>query len=69
MEASHVWSWFLELNAARTGNGYGPNPIAYSEIAAWKELKGASPRAFEVDMLRALDGAYLEAYSERSGGG
>jgi len=65
--ASHVWQWFLELNAARTGNGYGPNPITYSEIRAWMVLKGVAVRAFEVDLIRALDTAYLEAYAEREG--
>jgi len=65
LEAAHVWRWFLELHSARTGNGYGPNPITFSEIRAWMELKGVVLRGFEVDAIRALDGAYLEAYSER----
>jgi len=58
-ELAHVWVWFLELNAARGGNGYGPNPISYSEIAAWGKLMGERVRRHEARLLRQLDLLFL----------
>ena len=55
----YLWSWFLELSAARSGNGAGPNPISYAEIAAWGHLTGLRPTSFEVKILRALDIKFL----------
>jgi hypothetical protein len=55
-----VWSIFLELNASRSC-GMGPNPILPSEIKAYSRLRREPVRPFEVTMLRALDGAYMEA--------
>jgi hypothetical protein len=67
-ESAHVWEWFLDLHSARSGNGYGPNPISYMEIWAWAKLKGIAVRAHEADMLRALDAAYLEEALRNAGG-
>jgi len=54
-QLAHVWNWFTQLNAARSGNGYGPNPISYTEIASWASLTGAAPTSFEVLLIRAID--------------
>lgn len=63
-QIEHLWSWFRELAAARTGNGYGPNPIAWTEIAAWAALTGARPTPWEVAALKALDAEYLADAAE-----
>jgi hypothetical protein len=55
-----VWSIFLELNATRS-IGMAPNPISFGEIEAWSRMHREPVRPFELDMLRALDAAYLEA--------
>lgn len=34
-----------ELDAARSGNGYGANPIGFSDLAAWASLTGPAGRA------------------------
>lgn len=57
----HLWEWFAELAAARTGNGFGPNPISYAEIASWAALRCAAPSAWEVSLLRRMDSAWLMA--------
>jgi len=38
----------------------GPNPIAWSDIAAWAALTDAAPSAFEVRTILAIDRAWLE---------
>jgi hypothetical protein len=61
----HVWEWFSELHVARSGNGGGPNPISYSEIAAWAALTGRSPQPRDVDGIVALDGAFFAELAEQ----
>lgn len=58
-QAQHVWEWFLELAAARTGNGFGPNPISFSELKAWADLTGRNPKPLEIQWLKALDRLWL----------
>jgi hypothetical protein len=67
VEAAHIWGWFHELHAARSNNGYGPNPISYTEIAAWGKLTGIRLREHEVRAIRNIDLVYLgvEAEGER----
>jgi hypothetical protein len=64
--AEHVWLWFCQLEAVRTSNGYGPNPIAYGEIAAWAALTGNRPTRFEAACLRALDDVRLAEYTKQA---
>jgi len=61
LAGAHLWQWFLELNAARTSNGWGPNAIGYGELQAWARLTRRAPAAHEVEALRALDRAFMEA--------
>lgn len=61
----HLWNAFAQLSAARTGNGFGPNPIPYSEIDAYSRLTGQAFLPWEVDAIRALDDAYVTAAAEK----
>ena len=58
--AGHVWGWFQELQEGRSGNGFGPNPLSFAEIAAWASLTGRRPQPWEVRALKKIDLAYLE---------
>jgi hypothetical protein len=58
-----LWRIFCALHAAR-GGGFGPNPISYSEIDAWARLHREPVRPFEVNILGAMDRAYLEHVAE-----
>lgn len=62
-----VWSIFLDLNATRGGNGFGPNPIGYTEIEAWARLNREPVRPWEIEIISALDRAFLEKTGARSG--
>ena len=55
-----VWMAFLELDAARGANGFGPNPLSYTEIDAWARLTGARLSAWEVSLLRDIDRVVIE---------
>lgn len=62
--ALSVWSWFLELSAARRSSGFGISPIVWADVAAFFSLKGTRPRLWEIAALRALDNAFIRAAAE-----
>ena len=55
----HCWSWFGELSRTRSSNGFGQNPISYSEIDAWSRLTNIELTPLEVNAIIRLDSAYL----------
>lgn len=62
-----LWSFFVELSTARTGNGFGPNPISHLQIAAWARLHRWPIHPHHIAIIRALDDAWLEqAYSKQA---
>jgi len=60
----YLWRWFLDLSARRGGSGFGPAPLAWSEVAAWARLTRLNPTPWEVDVLLALDDRFLAIRSE-----
>lgn len=58
-DGAHVWSWFLELNAARGSGGFGPACISYVDVLAWTTLSGTLIRPSEVAAIMAIDRAWL----------
>lgn len=60
-----VWSLFIDLNRAR-GSGFGPKPITHQEIEAWSHIRREPVRTWEIDIIRALDTAFLEVAHQHS---
>lgn len=58
-QGEHLLEWFFALDAARSSNGMGANPIGYGELDAWSRLTGAEPSPQEVVILKRMDTAYL----------
>lgn len=52
---------FLALEGARSSGMNGPQPLSYLEIKAYAELMGETFSPWEIEMLRAMDRAYLTA--------
>lgn len=61
-----VWSWFLNLHESRSSNGFGVNPIPYSDIDAFFRLKQIQPELWEIDLLKRLDRETLAVYAEKA---
>lgn len=59
-----VWNAFAHLSAARPSGGFGPGAISFTEIEAYSRLTGHSLVPWEVEAIRALDGAYLAQRSK-----
>jgi len=64
VELAHVWSWYCELAAARSGSGFGPNPIGYRDITEWARLSGLKPGRFEIECLLAIEASYFDVRSK-----
>ena len=61
----HCWSWFGELSRTRSSNGFGQNPISYSEIDSWSRLTNIELTPLEVSAIMRLDSAYLTIQAEQ----
>lgn len=61
----HIWEWFHELAGRAGSNGFGPNPLSYTEIAAWARLTGRHPQPHEVQLLLRLHDAWRVAITPK----
>lgn len=55
-----LWNAFQRLSATRTYHPAGPNPIQPSEIAAWCQLMRMPLEPRHVDIITAMDAAWLD---------
>ena len=54
----------MKLNQKRTSNGFGLNPISYSEMKSFFELNRIIPDPIEVEVISLLDNIALEHYAK-----
>jgi hypothetical protein len=57
--------WFIDLHSARSSNGYGINPISYTEIDAYFRLNEVIADKWEVDLIRRFDREVLNIFQKR----
>lgn len=55
-----LWNAFQCLSTTRTYHAAGPNPIQPTEILAWCKITGLPLAPHHVDILLAMDQAWLE---------
>jgi len=48
------------LHRCRRSNGFGPEPLGWSDIDAWARLTGSLPRPGEIGALLRLDRVWLD---------
>lgn len=56
----YLWAIFTNLHRARSGSGFGVNPIGWGELFAYSRLMGVQFQPWECEAIRALDDAYIE---------
>lgn len=61
----YIWKYFTDLNRKRTGTGYGPLSIQYSEMLAYFELMGIYCEPIEIEILILLDDIAMEYYNTK----
>lgn len=54
-----IWAWFVDLSAGRGWRGGAPVALQWSEIAAYCRVLGHPIEPRHVEILRAMDLAYL----------
>ena len=59
-----VWKYFINLHNKRTSNGFGMNPISYSEIYSYFQLMQYQPEEWEIECILKLDSVALEHFSK-----
>mgnify|MGYP000383299584 CR=1 FL=1 len=58
-----LWRAFADLSRARAWSSLGPNPISFSEIEAWCRLNRTPFAPHHVEIIRAMDGAFLDHFA------
>jgi hypothetical protein len=61
---THLWGYFWELSITRRNYGWGITPLTYSEISAWRDLRGINLDAWELDTLMQLDSVFMDVEAE-----
>lgn len=61
-----VWKWFIDLHNARSSNGFGVNPISYTEIYSYFSLINIEPEEWEIDLIKKFDSEALKAFSKQA---
>lgn len=60
----YLWDAFWDMAPERPDGPNGPQPLGPVFIKAWCELTGAALISEEVQIIRAMDRAFLSAYAE-----
>lgn len=55
---NYLWSVFLRLANRRSSNGFGANPIPWTEIEAFSRLTRTRLTPWEVEIVEMLDNLY-----------
>jgi hypothetical protein len=61
-----VWKWFIDLHSARGSNGFGINPISYTEIKSYFDLIDLQPEDWEINLIKLFDNEALAAYAKEA---
>jgi hypothetical protein len=61
----YLWDWFCALDSGRGGNGFGLNPLSYSEIQAWATLMQVQLAPWEVDAIKRIDAVRIRIANEK----
>lgn len=66
-ESCHqVWKWFIDLNNSRSSNGFGVNPISYSDIKAYVDLASIDIEEWELQLIKQFDNEALNSYAKEA---
>lgn len=55
---TYLWAAFLRLANRRGSNGFGANPISWTELEAFSRLSGLRLTPWEIETIEMLDNLY-----------
>ena len=53
------------MNARRTSNGFGPNPITDDAVEAWARRRGITLTRFENEALDMIEAMYISMQGKK----
>lgn len=59
-----AWQFFLKLHSKRSSNGFGVNPLSYTEIKAFFDLHQIYPAQYELELIEQFDNVAMEIYAK-----
>lgn len=62
---ANIWRDFRSLDSSRDSNGYGANPIKFSEILAYCTLCKTELALWELEVLKIFDIALINLQVEQ----
>jgi hypothetical protein len=65
-ELEYIMGWFWEIRSAVGGNGFGANPISFTELYSWSYLYSITLSSWELSIIRKLDFEYIKITSKKS---
>lgn len=57
---AYLWNHFIQIHRGRTYNGFGANPISWSDFYAYCKVTRSALSPWEVEAIRMLDEVFLE---------
>lgn len=63
-EGEHIWSWFWRLNARRQPGFESTAPLSYEQILYWSGMTRTFVSPEEVEILTAMDDAFVIGIAE-----
>lgn len=63
---SLLWMDFRALDSARSSNGYGANPISFSEIQAYCKMMEIELQPWEIEIIKVFDVTLLNLQAEKA---
>lgn len=62
----YAWEYFLKLNQKRGSNGFGVNPLSFTEIKSFFELNQIVPDPMEIEVITLLDNIAMEHFAKEA---
>jgi len=56
----------VDLHNSRSSNGFGVNPISYTDIKAYFDLIDIKPDDWEITLIKSFDNEALSAYAKEA---
>ena len=63
--AIDAWALWLDLHAGRTSSGMGLSHLSWLDLDAWSRMRGRKPTFTELELIRTIDRAFLEAHAAK----
>lgn len=59
------WALWLDMHQGRSVNGMGASPLSWLDIDAWSRMRGRNLTFTELELIRTIDRAFVEAQSQQ----